>query len=415
MKKRFVFDSILGRLSHRHGRIVLLSGARQTGKSTLCSKLPGTFEYISFDDPVLRQEYLKLTADDWLRQFPYAILDEVQKVPQIFDTVKAVNDKDKDTRYVLTGSAQIPLLKNVKETLAGRVTSYRLYPLTLPESRTKSWDDEVIPSLFQTWLKSFDNDLLKKRPLLDPNISEMKIAFQNYLEFGAMPELTHDDLTTADKRLWLEEYSKAYLQRDLRDIAQLAELESFIKVQQYLANTIGQLLNYSSVSRLAGVSSVTAKKFVQYLEISCQTITLPPWFKNQNKRLAKSPKVHFLDSGIHRAILKKRDKPNGNEYESAVIAEIIKQVSNLGLPVEFYHLRTLDDREIDLVVELEHGYLLFEIKKSEIIDRQDARHLLNVEDIFDKPILASFVLSEDLDAKILAQNIYGLPACWFLG
>lgn len=415
MKKRFLFDSILARLSHRHGRIILLSGARQTGKSTLCSKLPDVYQYISFDDPILRQEYLKLTANDWLENYPYAILDEVQKATQIFDTIKAVNDKGKETSYVLTGSAQISLLKNVKETLAGRITSYRLHPLTLPESRTTSWAENVEPSIFQQWLTTFDKDLLSRRPLLDPNISKMKIALKNYLEFGAMPELTHDDLSKEDKLIWLDEYSKAYLQRDLTDIAQLNELLPFVKAQQYLANNTGQLLNYSSVSKMAGVSSITAKKFVQYLEISCQTITLPPWFKNQNKRLSKSPKVHFLDPGVHRAILKKRDFPNGHEYESAVVAEIIKQSSNLRLPVEFFHLRTLDDREIDLVLEFEQGYVLFEIKKSEIVDRQDARHLNKINGIFDKPILASFVLSEDLDVKLLGENIYALPVCWFLG
>jgi predicted AAA+ superfamily ATPase len=155
-----------------------------------------------------------------------------------------------------------------------------------------------------------------------------------------MPEMTHPDLTQEYKDERLYQYCLTYLQRDLRDIANIKDLNSF---------NIGQLINFSTIAKLASITSVTAKKFLSYLEISYQTLTLQPWHKNLNKRLVKSPKVHFLDPGIQRALLRRKSEINGHEYESAVIAEIYKQIKNHGLDVSLFHLRTLDDREIDLV------------------------------------------------------------------
>lgn len=152
--------------------------------------------------------------------------------------------------------------------------------------------------------------------------------------------MTHPDLTQEYKDERLYQYCLTYLQRDLRDIANIKDLNSF---------NIGQLINFSTIAKIASITSVTAKKFLSYLEISYQTLTLQPWHKNLNKRLLKSPKVHFLDPGIQRALLRRKSEINGHEYESAVIAEIYKQIKNHGLDVSLFHLRTLDDREIDLV------------------------------------------------------------------
>lgn len=414
MKNRQLFSQIKDKQNHRHGRLISICGARQTGKTTLCRQVAKDFAYITMDDPILRNEYLKLTANDWVEKYPKVIIDEIQKAPQLFDTIKAVYDKGLDTRIILTGSAQILLLKNIKETLAGRCLNFELYPLTLTEKYTDSWEENIKLSIMQQFFLDFNFNNFKENPLLQNEYAKKKILFEDYTYNGGMPEMTHDDLTQSDKDTWLYQYCLTYLQRDLMDIAEIKDLNSFINAQIFLANNTGQLINFSTIAKIAGVSSMTAKKFSTYLGISYQTITLQPWFRNLNKRLVKTPKIHFLDPGIQRSILRRKGEINGNEYESAVVAEIFKQLKNIGLNVSFFHLRTLDGREIDLVLEFETGYVLIEIKKAQKVKSEDLRHLKNIEDVFDKPILGSFLLSEDNNVQSFGEKIFAIPAAWFL-
>lgn len=414
MKNRQLLSQIRAKQNHRHGRLISICGARQTGKTTLCRQVASDFAYISMDDPILRNEYLKLTANDWAEKYPKVIIDEIQKAPQLFDTIKAVFDKGLDTRIILTGSAQILLLKNIKETLAGRCLTFELYPLTLPEKFTNSWEEKIKLSVMQEFLLDFNFNRLKENPLLNNEYAKMKLLVEDYLYNGGMPEMTHEDLTQADKDSWLYQYCLTYLQRDLMDIAEIKDLNSFINAQKFLAINTGQLINYSTIAKIAGISSMTAKKFSSYMDISYQTITLQPWFRNLNKRLVKTPKIHFLDPGIQRSILRQKGEINGNAYESAVVAEIYKQIKNMGLNTSFFHLRTLDGREIDLVLEFEAGYVLIEIKKAQKVRIEDFRHLRNIDDVFDKPIIASFLLSEDNNVQSFGKNVFSVPTAWFL-
>ena len=158
----------------------------------------------------------------------------------------------------------------------------------------------------------------------------------------------------------------------------------------------------------------TIKRFVTYLEISYQVIQVQPWFRNRNKRLSKAPKIHFLDPGIQRALLNRRGKPTGPEFEGAIVAEIYKQVRNLRLPVDCYHLRTADGREVDLLIETEGGYVPIEIKSKNKVSYKDARHLRRLEEILDKPVLQALVLSNDPHIRDLGDGVMGIPVCWAL-
>lgn len=414
MKNRQLLALLKAKQNHRHGRLISICGARQTGKTTLCRQIAGNFDYISMDDPILRSEYLKLTSNDWVEKYPKVIIDEIQKAPELFDTLKAVYDNNPDARIILTGSAQILLLKNIKETLAGRCFNYELYPLTIPEIQTNQWEDSIVPSAMQRYFQDFNLSILKTSPLLDKGYAKKKKIFEDYLLNGGMPEMTHVELTQADKDAWRYQYCQTYLQRDLIDISEIKDLNSFIKAQKFLAINTGQLINFSTIANMAGISSVTAKKYASYLEISYQTITLQPWFRNKNKRLVKTPKIHFLDPGIQRCIAGTKGELSGSEYESAIVAEIYKQIKNSASNIDFFHLRTLDGREIDLVLEFEKGYVLIEIKKTQKVRGEDFRHLRNIEDIFDKPIIGSFLLSEDDLVKSFGEKMYAIPAAWFL-
>ena len=142
-------------------------------------------------------------------------------------------------------------------------------------------------------------------------------------------------------------------------------------------------------------------------------MVLRPWFRNKGKRLSKAAKIHFLDPGVHRAAISRKDTLTGNEFESAIIAEIYKQIKTSCPKVNFFHLRTVDGREIDLVLEMEEGFVAIEIKKSNKIVPSDIRHLRDIKKILDKPVIHSFILSNDNEIKYFENYIMAVPAACF--
>ena len=412
MRSRRLSKFIVEKSKLRFGRIIVVTGARQTGKTTLAKNSFPNHQYISIEDPVLVEEYKKLTADQWADIYPKAILDEVQKEPKIIESIKAVYDQYTEPRYILLGSSQILLLKKIRESLAGRSEIVELYPLTLPEILTDDWNDEVKNSFFQNIVLGLDNNKLPIK--LDKNFTKKQKAFDHYLKFGGYPAISDDSLTDDDRYGWLRNYVKTYLERDVRDLAELGNLEPFKKVQKLFAIFTAQLMNFSRLASEAGVSSNTAKRYLEYMNISYQILNLQAWSRNSKKRLTKSPKVHYLDVGIMRTILQKKDDLNGHEFESAIVAEIYKQVKILNIDASFYHLRTVDGREVDLLIELEAGYIAIEIKQSSKIRATDGRHLRGLDDILDKPIIKRYIVSNDFNNVVFDDGIEAVSALQFL-
>jgi len=413
MKSRSIKSVLIARQSTPDGRLIIITGARQTGKTTLVKKSFPDRKYIAVDDPVLRTAYTSLTAAQWHKQYPDAIVDEVQKAPSLIETVKAVHDEYPESRYLLTGSSQLLLLNRVKESLAGRCVIYELFPLTIPEIMTDRWDD-LKYSWFQNFLRTGIMQSYSPSFLLEPDHASREAAFHHYLTNGGYPALVRTGMIDDDRYEWLITYVRTYLERDVRDLADFRSLEPFIKVQRMTALLTGSLLNFSELARDAGVTTHTARRFINYLEISYQAILLQPWSRNELKRLVKSPKLHYLDPGVQKAVIRKRGDPAGNEFESAVIAEIYKQAMNIQFRGSFYHLRTIDGREADLLMESEKGYYAFEIKQAGRVGRTDARHLSGLAPILDKPLLASFLLSNDPEVRMITDNTLAIPAAMFL-
>jgi len=412
MRSRKPVEFIKEQSKARFGRIVVITGARQTGKTTLAKKAFPNHVYISIEDPVLAEEYKQLTAAQWADSYPMAILDEVQKEPRIIESIKAVYDQFEEPRYILLGSSQILLLKKVRESLAGRSEILELFPLTLPELLTNDWNDDVKNSYLQNVILGIENFKLPIR--LDVNFAKKQKAYEYYLKFGGYPAISSDNLSDTQRYRWLKNYAKTYLERDIRDLAELNNLEPFKKVQTLFAINTAQLMNFSRVATEAGVSSNTAKRYLEYMNISYQIINLQAWSRNSGKRLSKSPKIHYLDVGVMRTLLQKRDMLTGNEFESAIVAEIYKQVRNLNIDANFYHLRTVDGREVDLLIEFESGYIAIEIKQSKKVRSTDGRHLRKLEEILDKPILHKFIVSNDLDNRFFEDGIQAISALQFL-
>lgn len=414
MKNRALYSYIEKKHQSRTGRIIVLTGARQTGKTTLVKKLFSDYEYLSIEDPVMRVEYNKLTAAQWKNNYPRAILDEVQKEPRLIGSIKAVYDQWDEPKYILLGSSQLLLLEKVKESLAGRCIIMELFPLTLPELTTQSWEDPLRNSLFLDFIRTgFQHDFLPSF-FMDKRMPEKKAALDHATKFGGYPAVSEDILSAEEKNDWLKNYVKTYLERDIRDLASFRDLDPFVKLQRYLALNTGNLVNASAIAGHLGISSKSVQRYIQYFELSYQAISLMAWSRNKSKRLVKSPKIHYLDSGVINAVLQKSGGMTGNEYESFVISEIFKQIKNADIPVSFYHLRTFDGREVDLLLEFPEGYIAFEIKMSENINKRDSKNLKNLKDLLDKPLIQSFILSNDPKTKYFDDKIVALHTGYFL-
>jgi predicted AAA+ superfamily ATPase len=409
--------SIIQRTSTKKtGRLIVLTGARQTGKTTLAKTIFKDFEYLSIEDPILRTQFASLSASQWKDLFPKAILDEVQKEPILIESIKSVYDQWDFPSYILLGSSQLLLLQKVKESLAGRVSIFEIFPLTFPELATKNWEDAVKKSIFIEMMIQGEIPEFLPSFLLDKSISSKLNAWEHYNKFGAYPALSDEQLDEDDKFRWLSNYVKTYLERDIRDLANFRDLEPVIKLQKLLASHTANLLNISEIAKRLGLNNKTVQKYIQYFEISYQIILLPAWHSNLNKRLSKMPKIHLMDFGILQSILQKKGGMTGNEFESAIITEMYKQLKNNEIKAEMFHLRTHDGKEVDLIIEFENYYLAFEIKQTDKISISDARHLRDLQDILDKPLKKAFILSADQQTKYFYNNsIIAVNFAMFLG
>jgi hypothetical protein len=417
MKNRFLRERIKRKISQKHARLVVLTGARQTGKTTLARRTFPEIAYISLEDPVVRPSYTRLSAAEWIETYPVAILDEVQKAPSLIESIKAAHDMSQDVRYMLLGSSQILLLSKVKESLAGRVAIEELWPLTLPEMVSASWDDPLPESRLITYLRGdpVRTEVLLGVPAADQGFAKGQTAFARYLSFGGMPVVHDPELSDPEREEWLHNYQRTYLERDVTDLATLQDLQPFVLAQKAVAARTGTLVNFSDLARSASISPATARRFLRYLELSYQVLVLPPYHRNPEKRLSKMPKVHFLDPGVLRGITGRRGPPTGKEFESAVAGEVFKQLRTASLRVDLFHLRTYDGREVDLLLELEQGFVAVEIKMAERVHTKDTAPFRDLEAFLDKPLLCSVVLSLDRDARMLSDGVLALPAAWALG
>lgn len=415
MKNRKIADILLKRSRSKTGRITVLTGARQTGKTTLVRQLFNDYEYISLEDPVLRSSYTRLTAEQWESLYPEAVLDEVQKEPVLIESIKAVYDRWEHPRYLLLGSSQILLLEKVKESLAGRCSIIELYPLTLPELRTFSWQDPVADSLFQAALKEPGSYDYLPSFLMDKKMTEKQKAWEFNTNFGSYPAVTDDELDKEEKYNWLHNFVRTYLERDIRDLASFRDLDAFVNLQRYLAINTASLVNATDIANRLGLTAKTVKRYIHYFEISYQALLLPAWTRNPNKRLSKMPKIHYLDNGIVQAVLQKRGGLTGNEYESIIVSEIFKQIQTSNLQARLFHLRTHDGREVDLLIELPDYYYAVEIKMTAKVNKTDIKHLKGLATILDKPLKKAFLLSNDTETKHFDDNIVAINAAMFLG
>jgi len=399
------------------GRGLILTGARQTGKTTLLEReLVPPYELYSFDEPMAREELLDRPASAWIRRGRSYIFDEVQKAPEFLGTVKVILDRgEPGRRVILSGSAQIQLLSGVRETLAGRVVTLELYPLLAGEL-ARSDGPTLLEALVRCRTAAEATELLEAARFSDDAaVAVLRDAWDEILRFGGMPRLAA--LPEPEERWrWLREYCTTYLERDVGDLGRIANLDDFLRLQRVAARRTAGLVNSADLARDADMAPLPAKRYLRYLELSYQAFLLPAYRRPRRARLAKAPRLHWVDLGIQRVLSGQREGLTGEQLETAVVAEAFKTLRTAGVEADLMHLRTHDGREIDLLIRGPRGsYVALEVKSLRRPAPVHTRHLRGLEPFLDGPLSAALVVHGGHGVTSLPGGVFALPPAVLFG
>ena len=382
--------------------VVLLQGPRQCGKTTLARSVaePAGFGYLSFDDDNLvraaRADPLGFVTD----LPPKMVLDEVQRVPELFSTLKLVVDRDRQPgRFLLTGSADVLLLPRLADSLAGRIEVIRLHPLSQVELRQQSAG--FLQQLFRA-----DFGVVAA--------SRLGMALAELLVAGGFPAaLTRQP---PRRRAWYQAYVQTLVQRDVRDLARIAALDVVPRLLELAAGQTAHLFNVSELASPFGVSRPTVRDYLSLLERVFLVDILQPWHLRQISRLVKTPKLHLGDTGVACALLRldaaalhANRALLGQLLETFVFQELRRQAGSQPEPVSFYHFRHRDDHEVDIVLEQGESLAGVEVKASGTVRTEDFRGLKKLQEIAGDRFACGVVLYDGEVSLPFGPRLFALP------
>ncbi len=382
--------------------VVLIVGPRRAGKTTLVKSMrEADRTYITLDD----QTVLEAARSDpagFIRGLDRAIIDEIQRAPDLLLAIKKTVDEDyRPGRFLLTGSANVLTLPRIADSLAGRMETLRMLPLARAEveGRTPGFLERLFEGKLQNRHKEVVGDDLVQTVLL-----------------GGFPE------AIARKRErrrqdWARSYLTSILTRDLRDIAEVEKLTELPKFVRLLAEHSGQLVNYSQFGASINVSHKTGQRYVGLLEQVFLIATLQPWFTNALKRIVKTPKLHFLDSGLlasTRGLTFDRVKADratfGGLLESFVFSEVLKLMTASDLRLTPHHFRDRDMREVDIVLERDDGMIAgIEVKASATVRFGDFAGLRALAEPCGDRFACGVVLYDNTDVVPFGDRLVAAP------
>lgn len=419
---RSILDVVTSRL--KDDQVVAVTGARQSGKTTLCEiqlpeRLHLPFTYISFDDPDERLRFQR-SAVSILESFttPLVILDEVQKIPSLFDPLKLVVDRenrkplDERKKFILTGSSQLLMMKNIRESLAGRVALCRMHPFSLHELTGGG----APPLLSRIWLEQAVSGAYSEQLHLIPMQRQREIVAlcEGSRTWGGFPPVWQRQGDT-ERLNWLKDYRKTYLERDIADVGQVASIDSFALAQKLLCARTANILSVSEVSRDLGVAVNTVKRYLELLTMTFQCVLLPPWFRNVGKRLVKSPKVFFTDVGLNRAILGNMSVGQGEAYESWFCSELLKWKQLQSDEPELFFYRTAAGMEVDFLIVGESGIIPIECKSSRRVTASDGRNVEAFLAEYSKDAQVGLVVYPGDEMIEIRKGVWAVPDWYLLG
>lgn len=382
--------------------VVLIVGPRRAGKTTLVRKMAEAGRtYITLDD----QTVLDAARSDptgFIRGLDHAVVDEIQRVPDMLLAIKKTVDEDyRPGRFLLTGSANVLTLPRVADSLAGRMETIRMLPLARAEisGATPTFLERLFAGKLEGDIDTIVGDDLIRLALL-----------------GGFPEAISRD-SERRRQDWARSYLTSVLTRDLRDIADIEKLTELPKFVRLLAEHSGQLVNYSQFGAGINVSHKTGQRYVALLEQVFLVATLQPWFTNALKRIVKTPKLHFLDSGLlaaARGLSFDRVKANrelfGALLESFVFSEILKLMSASDMRLTPYHFRDQQMHEVDIVLERDDGMIVgVEVKASATVKSSDFAGLRTLAEACKKRFAYGVVLYDSADLVPFGERLAAAP------
>ena len=399
-------------------RIVAINGPRQSGKTTLAKLIAKNknITYYTFDDDDIYNT-AKLDPNGFISYIAKdnVVIDEVQMVPEVISSIKMqVDEQNKKGMFLLTGSSDMFKNSKIKESLAGRMVSFNLYPLSYSEINNRNLN--VIDKLFTEDFNYFD-------------IEFEKIANINFVESvinGGYPEIY--TLSTKAKYAWFESYIKSRITKDVESIGDIDinQISSLGKLLQLLAEQISSLVNYKNIADKIKISDKTVRKYIKILEALYIIKLVPAYANNQLKRVVKSPKIHFIDSGLASYLLNvdidgamvKQGEVYGNLVESFVYGELIKHKSTANKRVNIYHFRDQQKKEVDFVLESSDGKIVaLEVKSGSNIKKEYFKGLVTLANtIKDKDFKGIILYGGDkiIPYKIEEYQFWAIPLKIFI-
>lgn len=379
---------------------LVVGGPRQAGKTTLVQRLaPGKRRYHSLDD---------LDVLDAARRDPEALvggrepvtLDEVQRAPELLHAVKRAIDRRRTAgRFLLTGSANLLTMQRVSESLAGRASYLTLWPMTRREQRGEGrggrWE-ELLAESDERWL-----DLLAAQP--DEPDEWRPLALR-----GGFPTPAVEMKRAADRAVWFDGYVRTYLERDLQDLASIASLPDFRRLMRAASLRLGQLVNQTELGRDVALPQATVHRWLNLLETSYLLVRLPAYAVNRTKRLIKSPKLYWGDTGVA-LFLAGGPEPGGPHLENLVLNDLLAWRDARIVRPELGYWRTASGEEVDFVIEAEGRLLPIEIKAAARPRLSDAAHLRRFRAEYGRKARAGLLLHTGSKLEWLAPDVLAAP------
>lgn len=368
-------ERTVAKLSKMFGAI-LVAGPRQVGKTTMLDQITNGLNRATLDDPIMRAAAEEQGGSFFLDNPPPVFVDEIQKAPALFEQIKLYLDRDrKKGQFYLCGSQQFRMMKGVSESLAGRIGLVTLLGFSMRERQSVAFDRPFIPT----------EEYFAARKVGKTDVGYADVW--NMIHRGSMPELANNP--DYDWRLFYSSYVSTYIERDVKELSEIGDTVKFTNFMVATAASVGQLLNLTSLARDVGISVPTAERWLSILVASNIVYLLQPYSNNILKRVVKTPKLYFLDTGLA-AYLTKWTTPDvlkngamaGAFFENFVLSEIIKSYYNQGVtepPLYFY--RDKDMNEIDLLIEDDGTLYPIEIKKNADPHKRDISAFQKLDNI----------------------------------
>jgi uncharacterized protein len=378
---------------------VFIGGPRRSGKTTLSKTFLKGYNYVLLDEIDIRSLAIEDPRGFLEKYPPPVIIDEIQNVPTLLSYIKArIEHNKKPGQWILTGSQQWALMKDIGETLAGRIAILHLFPFSIEEvQKTRR------PNLYAA--DGFVTDLLHMKELPDKIVPLGK-----WILGGGYPEVVLN--RRMSRKLWFSSYLQTYIDRDVRGYIKQSNLHDFERFVKLLASRTAQELNCSTLSRDIGVSVPTIKSWLTILEASGLIFFLMPYHKNFGKRLIKAPKCYFIDTGLVSYLVGLQDEGHALEgpmagalFETACVSQFYKRFSAFADPCSLYYYRSTDGLEVDLLIETGKTIYPIEIKLSSTIDYGRTSSLMKWLEISRIKDVRGLIISTSKELGIVGKSV----------